>query len=78
MYTTDEKRIFSISESRAKLAWAMPNAEKGDEIEIQTEKNEKDDAGYFLKVSWINFVRKMCTRVHQAQQKKQASQSEKL
>ena len=34
MYTTDEKRIFSISESRAKLAWAMPNVEKGDEIEI--------------------------------------------
>jgi hypothetical protein len=33
-YTTDEKRIFSISESRAKLAWAMPNVEKGDEIEI--------------------------------------------
>ncbi len=33
-YVADEKRIFSISESRAKLAWAMPNAEKGDEIEI--------------------------------------------
>ena len=33
-YMTDEKRIFSISESRAKLAWAMPNVEKGDEIEI--------------------------------------------
>ena len=51
MYTTDEKRIFSISESRAKLAWAMPNVEKGDEIEIWTKKNEKDEAGYFLKVS---------------------------
>ena len=51
MYTTDEKRVFSISESRAKFAWAMPNAEKGDEIEIWTEKDEKDDAGYFLKVS---------------------------
>ena len=34
MYTTDDKSIFSISESRAKLAWAMSNAEKGDEIEI--------------------------------------------
>ena len=32
-YMTDEKRIFSISESRAKLAWALPNVEKGDEIE---------------------------------------------
>ena len=53
MYTTDEKRVFSISESRAKLAWAMPNAEKGDEIEIQTEKDEKDDAGYFFKVSQL-------------------------
>ena len=34
MHMTDEKRIFSISENRAKLAWTMPNAEKGDEIEI--------------------------------------------
>ena len=53
---TDEKRIFSISESRAKLAWAMPNVEKGDEIERQTEKNEKDDAGYFLKISQALFI----------------------